>query len=428
MTEPYDAVEIIAATRDCIALTADQIRWWIDAYMRGVVTDPQMSAWTMAVYQRSLTDDETLALTIAMIDSGERLDLSSIDKPIADKHSTGGVGDKITLPLMPLVASFGVAVPQLSGRGLGHTGGTLDKLEAIPGWQANRTNAEMLWQLRTIGGIVCAAGSGLAPADKRMYALRDETATVAAVPLIASSIMSKKIAEGTDSLILDVKFGRGAFMHSQDEARVLASEMVRLGNAQDVQTRALLTRMDAPIGYAIGNGNEVAEALEVLSGGGPRDVVELTIALAEQMLEMAGVKDADCGEALRNGQAMDVWRAAVTAQGGNPDAPLPDPTAVQSVTATKAGYVSRLDAMAFGTAAWRLGAGRSVATDAVSMSAGITLAVAEGDFVNIGDKLYDVLIDDEARVARALEVLEDAVEIGDQPVSRRPRVAELIAP
>src|SRR5690349_9376132 len=332
MSESFDAVDVITTKRDRHELSDEQIRWVIDAYTRGVVADEQMSALAMAVLLNGMNRREIATWTAAMIASGERMDFSSLSRPTADKHSTGGVGDKITLPLAPLVAVFGVAVPQLSGRGLGHTGGTLDKLESVAGWQAALSNEAMLQQLEDVGAVICAAGSGLAPADKKLYALRDVTGTVEAIPLIASSIMSKKIAEGTGALVLDVKVGTGAFMKDLATARELASTMVRLGQDSGVTTIALLTDMNTPLGLAVGNAIEVAESVEVLAGGGPADVVELTVALAREMVALAGL-DTDPAEVLASGRAMDSWRAMVAAQGGDPDAALPPPRHRESVTA-----------------------------------------------------------------------------------------------
>ncbi|MET0303073.1 MAG: thymidine phosphorylase, partial [Microbacteriaceae bacterium] len=333
MTEPFDVVDLIRTKRDRGVLTTAEIDWLVDAYTRGYVADEQMSALTMAIFLNGMERDEIRDLTLAMIASGETLDFSGLSKPTTDKHSTGGVGDKITLPLAPLVASFGVAVPQLSGRGLGHTGGTLDKLESIPGWRAALGNDEFMSQLDSVGAVICAAGSGLAPADGKLYALRDITGTVEAIPLIASSIMSKKIAEGTASLVLDVKFGSGAFMQDPERSRELAETMVRLGTDAGVATRALLTNMNVPLGLTIGNANEVRESVEVLAGGGPADVVELTVALAREMLDLAGQPDADVEAALADGRAMDTWRAMIRAQGGDPDAALPEPSETHVVTA-----------------------------------------------------------------------------------------------
>src|SRR6266542_4983240 len=307
----FAAVEVIRTKRDGEALSDAQIDWVVDAYTRGVVAEEQMAALAMAILLRGMNAAEIARWTAAMIASGERLDLSTVERPTVDKHSTGGVGDKITLALTPLVAACGAAVPQLSGRGLGHTGGTLDKLESIPGFRSRLSNTEFLRQLREVGGVICAAGEGLAPADRKLYALRDVTGTVESIPLIASSIMSKKIAEGTASLVLDVKVGSGAFMKDVDRARELARTMVDLGAAHGVRTVALLTDMSTPLGLAVGNAVEVAEAVEVLAGGGPGDVVELTLALAREMLGLAGLPDADPRAALEDGRAMDTWRALV---------------------------------------------------------------------------------------------------------------------
>ena len=341
MVEPFDAVDLIRTKRDGGALSGDQLRWLVDAYTRGYVADEQMSAMTMAIFLNGMGSDEIRDLTLAMVASGDRLDFSGLAKPTTDKHSTGGVGDKITLPLAPLVATFGAAVPQLSGRGLGHTGGTLDKLESIPGWRAKLSNREFMDQLGSVGAVVCAAGADLAPADGKLYALRDITGTVEAIPLIASSIMSKKIAEGTAALVLDVKFGSGAFMQDPVRSRELAETMVRLGNDAGVATRALLTDMNVPLGHAIGNANEVRESVDVLGGGGPADVVELTVALAREMLDLAGIRDADVASALDDGRAMDTWRAMIRAQGGDPDAPLPVAKETHVVTAASDGVLVR---------------------------------------------------------------------------------------
>jgi thymidine phosphorylase len=412
-----DAIDVLRTKRDGGTLSADQIRWVIDAYTRGSVPDEQMSALLMAVFFRGMSPDELAVWTQAMIDSGERKDLSSLGRPTADKHSTGGVGDKITLPLAPLVAACGVAVPQLSGRGLGHTGGTLDKLESIPGWRAALSNQEFLAQLSSVGAVVCAAGDELAPADRKLYALRDVTGTVESIPLIASSIMSKKIAEGSSALVLDVKVGTGAFMKSEADARELARTMVELGAAHGVQTVALLTGMSTPLGLTAGNALEVRESVEVLAGGGPSDVVELTLALAREMLTCAGIGDVDPAEALRDGRAMDAWRAMITAQGGDPDAPLPVARETHVVTAPATGVVSRLDALAVGVAAWRLGAGRARKEDPVSAGAGIVLHAKPGDEVRAGEPLLELHADDPARFERALEALAGGYEIGGTPAA-----------
>ncbi|RAO30606.1 Thymidine phosphorylase [Micromonospora saelicesensis] len=392
-------------------LSDAQIDWVVDAYTRGVVADEQMSALAMAILLNGMTGPEIARWTAAMIASGERLDLSAVRRPTVDKHSTGGVGDKITLPLTPLVAACGAAVPQLSGRGLGHTGGTLDKLESIPGWRATVSNDEFIAQLDEVGAVICAAGAGLAPADRKLYALRDVTGTVEAIPLIASSIMSKKIAEGTGALVLDVKVGSGAFMKSVDQARELARTMVELGGAHGVRTVALLTDMSTPLGLAIGNAVEVTESVEVLAGGGPADVVELTLALAREMLDAAGLPDADPAAALRDGRAMDSWRAMIRAQGGDPDAPMPTAAEVEVVRAERDGYVAAVDAYAMGVAAWRLGAGRARKEDPVSVPAGVVLHKRPGDEVRAGDPLYELRADDAARIPAALTEAANAVRI-----------------
>jgi thymidine phosphorylase len=412
--EAFDAVDLIHTKRDSGELSTPQIDWLIDAYTRGYVGDEQMAAMTMAIFLNGMTRREIKDLTMAMIASGERMSFDGLGKPTTDKHSTGGVGDKITLPLMPLVATFGAAVPQLSGRGLGHTGGTLDKLESIPGWRANLTNQEMFDQLRDVGGVICAAGSGLAPADGKLYALRDITGTVEAIPLIASSIMSKKIAEGTGALVLDVKFGSGAFLKDIEKSRELARTMVDLGRDAGVATSALLTNMNVPLGLAIGNANEVRESVEVLAGGGPADVVELTIELAREMLALAGKTDVDVEAALKDGRAMDKWRETIRAQGGDPDAPLPVAKETHTVVADRDGVLVEQQALPFGIAAWRLGAGRARKQDPVQHAAGVDLHAKPGDTVRAGDPLFTLSADEPARFERALEALEGAYRIGDQ--------------
>jgi thymidine phosphorylase len=421
-------VDVIATKRDGGVLSDAQIDWVVDAYTAGRVADEQMSALAMAILLRGMTGGEIARWTGAMIASGERLDLSGVGRPTVDKHSTGGVGDKITLPLTPLVAACGAAVPQLSGRGLGHTGGTLDKLETIPGFRVTLGNDEFLAQLRSVGAVVCAAGSGLAPADRKLYALRDVTGTVEAIPLIASSIMSKKIAEGTGALVLDVKVGSGAFMKSREAARELARTMVDLGTAHGVTTVALLTAMDTPLGRAVGNALEVTESLEVLAGGGPADVVELTLALAREMLAAAGLDGVDPADALADGRAMDSWRAMVRAQGGDPDARLPSAPERELVRAPRDGYVSTVDAYAVGVAAWRAGAGRARKEDAVSAGAGVLLHRRPGDAVRSGDVLCELRADDAPRLAAAVESIRGAVTVADAPPRPGPLVLERVTP
>ena len=407
-----DAVTLIRAKRDGNRLADDDISWLFKAYARGEVADEQMSALLMAIYFRGLDGAELRTWTAAMIASGDRLDLSALRKPTVDKHSTGGVGDKVSLILAPLVASCGAAVPQLSGRGLGHTGGTLDKLESIPGFRTGLTPAQTLAVLARAGCVICAAGSGLAPADRRLYALRDVTGTVESIPLIASSIMSKKIAEGTSALVLDVKVGTGAFMTDLDRARELAETMVALGAEHRVRTSALLTRMDTPLGRAVGNAVEVAESVRALQGDGPADLMEVTLALARQMLALAGL-DADPAAAIEDGRALAAYRAMVTAQGGDPDAPLPQAAHTRVLAAAEAGWVTRLDALKVGTAAWRLGAGRARKEDQVSAAAGIICLAKPGEEVRAGQPVLELRADDEERFAPALAALAGAVTIGD---------------
>ena len=429
MTEPFAAVEIISAKRDSVELTDPQIDWIVDAYTRGVVADEQMSSLLMAILLNGMNMREISRWTDAMINSGERMNWSALSRKTADKHSTGGVGDKITLPLAPLVAACGGAVPQLSGRGLGHTGGTLDKLESIPGWRASLTNDEMLKVLQDCGAVICAAGAGLAPADKKLYALRDVTGTVPAIPLIASSIMSKKIAEGTSALILDVKTGSGAFMSDPLKARELAQTMVELGTRAGVNTRALITAMDVPLGLTAGNALEVRESVEVLAGGGPADIVELTLVMAREMLDAAGIKATmDPADALKNGAAMDVWRQMISAQGGDPDAKLPVAREQHVVTAESSGEIIEMNAMAVGISAWRLGAGRSRQGEAVQAGAGIEIHAKPGEQIKAGDPLFTLHTDESPRFERALEVLQGAVRISStgEKVERLPLILEKI--
>ncbi|MBW8750504.1 MAG: thymidine phosphorylase [Propionibacteriales bacterium] len=426
MTEAHDAVEVIVAKRDGGDLSDSQIDWVVDAYTGGSVTDEQMSALAMAILLNGMDRREIARWTAAMIASGERMDFSSLSRPTADKHSTGGVGDKITLPLAPLVAACGVAVPQLSGRGLGHTGGTLDKLESIPGWRASLSNEEMLAQLEGVGAVICAAGAGLAPADKKLYALRDVTGTVEAIPLIASSIMSKKIAEGTGSLVLDVKVGTGAFMKELDLARELAETMVALGTDAGVRTVALLTDMSTPLGLTAGNALEVRESVEVLAGGGPADVVELTLALAREMLAGAGREDVDPAEVLSSGAAMDSWRAMISAQGGDPDATLPTAREQHVVTAPASGVLTRLDAMAVGLASWRLGAGRAKLGDGVQAGAGVEWHARPGDTVTEGQPLLTLHTDEPERFDRALASLDGGFDISEAAYHPTPLVLDRI--
>ena len=421
----FSVVDLICAKRDGLALRPDEIAWFIDGYTSGRIPDEQASAMLMAIYFQAMEPDELATWTQAMIDSGERLDLSGLEHPTVDKHSTGGVGDKVSLVLAPLMAACGAAVPQLSGRGLGHSGGTLDKLEAIAGWRASLSNAEILSQLADVGAVICAAGAGLAPADRRIYALRDVTGTVPSIPLIASSIMSKKIAEGTGALVLDVKVGSGAFMKTHALARQLAEAMVSLGESHGVRTAALLTGMDTVLGLTAGNALEVRESVETLAGGGPADLVEVTLALAREMVELAGL-DADPAEVLASGAAMDVWRAMIAAQGGDPDGELPWAPVVETVNAPADGVLGRLDALAVGIAAWRLGAGRARKEDPVSPTAGVVCRAAEGDSVRAGEPLLELHTDDESLLPGALAALEGGFEIVAEAGPRRPLVLDRV--
>ena len=430
LIEAYSATEIIAAKRDHRVLNDSQIDWVVDAYTRGEVADEQMSALLMAILLNGMELREISRWTDAMINSGERMNWSALSRPTVDKHSTGGVGDKITLPLAPLVAACGAAVPQLSGRGLGHTGGTLDKLESIPGWRASLSNQEMLEVLQDCGAVICAAGAGLAPADKKLYALRDVTATVEAIPLIASSIMSKKIAEGTSALVLDVKTGGGAFMSDPKKASELAHIMVGLGERAGVKTLALVTAMDIPLGLTVGNALEVRESVEVLAGGGPADIVELTVILAREMLDIAGIKGADPEQALKNGKAMDVWRRMIGAQGGDPDAKLPRAKENLEVYADSSGTILTMDAMKVGHAVWRLGAGRSRQGEVVQAGAGIEIHAKPGDFIQKGAPLFTLHTDTPHAFERAQESLINCVIIGNLPsngkIDRLPLIIERI--
>jgi len=423
--EPMSAVDVIRTKRDGGRLSDEAIDWVVDAYTRGVVADEQMSALAMAIFLNGMDATETARWTRAMVNSGERLVLSS-SRPTVDKHSTGGVGDKITLPLAPLVAACGAAVPQLSGRGLGHTGGTLDKLESIPGWRAQLSTSEIRAQLETVGAVICAPTSGLAPADRKLYALRDVTATVESIPLIASSIMSKKIAEGAEALVLDVKTGSGAFMRRLDDARALAQALVSIGIDHGLRITALITDMTVPLGNAIGNALEVAESVEVLRGGGPSDIIELTVALAREMLSLAGISGVDPAEVLASGQAYDTWLAMITAQGGDPDASLPRPTHVHVIESPADGVLSTLDAYALGVAAWRLGAGRARKEDPVQAAAGILCHAKPGDEVHAGQPILELHTDTPEAVPGALAALAGGFTIAGAAAESRPLIIETI--
>ncbi len=424
-----DVLDVIRTKRDGDTLSDEQVRFFVEGYTAGTIADEQAAALCMAILLRDMAPEELATWTQAMIDSGERLDLSSVGRPTVDKHSTGGVGDKVSLVLAPLVAACGAAVPQLSGRGLGHTGGTLDKLEAIPGWQATLSTDQVVPQLRNVGAVICAASEALCPADRKLYALRDVTATVEAIPLIASSIMSKKIAEGTESLVLDVKVGSGAFLPELDRARRLAETMVSLGQAHGVRTVALITDMESPLGRACGNGVEVTESVETLGAGGPPDLVEVTLALAREMVALAGLDglDADPAAALADGRALGVWNAMIRAQGGDPSTELPVASVQHEVSAPSGGYLRRLDARAVGVAVWRLGAGRSRKEDPVSPTAGALCLRKPGDTVATGEPVLVLHADDPARLDGALAALDGAIEVGPEPPEPRPLIVDRIA-
>jgi thymidine phosphorylase len=418
--------DLIYVKRDGGVLTEEQIRWFINAFTKNEIPDEQAGSFLMAVFFQGLNKEELSVWTDAMIKSGEILDLSSVGKPTVDKHSTGGVGDKISLPLCPLVASFGAAVPQLSGRGLGTFGGTLDKMESVSGFNITLSNEKMIQQLKDVGVFITAAGAGLAPADRKMYSFRDVIGTVECIPLIASSIMSKKIAEGTQSLVLDVKAGRGAFMKDFSKAKQLAETMVEIGNKAGVKTVALITQMDTPLGNAVGNALEVSESIDVLNGKGPQDVIEITLALAKEMLQLAGINK-DPATGLKDGTALQVWKKMIVAQGGNPDIEIPVAKQKENVVATQSGYITDLDAYAIGLSAWRLGAGRAKKEDAVSKTAGIICLAKEGDYVEKDQPVLELHIDDSSRLPLAKEALKNAFTIGAEPREKRKIVLERIS-
>ena len=418
--------DLIYAKRDGGVLTEEQIRWFINAFTKNEIPDEQAGSFLMAVFFQGLNKEELSVWTDAMIKSGEILDLSSVGKPTVDKHSTGGVGDKISLPLCPLVASFGAAVPQLSGRGLGTFGGTLDKMESVSGFNITLSNEKMIQQLKDVGVFITAAGAGLAPADRKMYSFRDVIGTVECIPLIASSIMSKKIAEGTQSLVLDVKAGRGAFMKDFSRAKQLAETMVEIGNKAGVKTVALITQMDTPLGNAVGNALEVSESIDVLNGKGPQDVIEITLALAKEMLQLAGINK-DPATGLKDGTALQVWKKMIIAQGGNPDIEIPVAKQKENIVATQSGYITDLDAYAIGLSAWRLGAGRAKKEDAVSKTAGIICLAKEGDYVEKDQPVLELHIDDASRLPLAKEALKNAFTIGAEPKEKRKIILERIS-
>ncbi|MBS4728966.1 thymidine phosphorylase [Mycobacterium sp. SM1] len=430
MLVSFDAPTVIRTKRDGGRLSDAQIDWVIDAYTRGRVAEEQMASLLMAIFLRGMDYGEIARWTAAMVASGDRLDFTDLrrdGKPLAtvDKHSTGGVGDKITLVLVPVIAACGGAVPQAAGRGLGHTGGTLDKLESIAGFTASLSNQQVRQQLRDLGAAIFAAGR-LAPADAKLYALRDITATVESLPLIASSVMSKKLAEGAGALVLDVKVGRGSLLNSEARSRELAHTMVRLGAAHRVPTRALLTDMTCPLGASAGNALEVAEALEVLAGGGPPDVVELTLRLAGEMLEITGIEGRDPAQTLRDGTAMDVFRALVAAQGGDLSVPLPIGACSETVTADRSGTMGNIDAMAVGMTVWRLGAGRARPGERVQPGAGIRIHRRPGEPVMAGEPLFTLYTDTPERFGAAMAALDGAWSVGATPPPRRPLIIDRI--
>ena len=420
----FDAVQLIVEKRERGELSTEGINWLVENYTNGVVADYQMSAMTMAILLNGMSRREIKDLTMAMIASGERLDYSGLGRPTADKHSTGGVGDKVSLHLAPMVAACGVAVPMISGRGLGHTGGTLDKLESIPGFRVNLTMAEYRAELEAIGLSLIGQTAELAPSDKKLYALRDVTATVECIPLICGSILAKKLAEGIDVLVLDVKFGRGAFMKEKSQARELALALVSVATAMGKPTRAILTAMDQPLGRAVGNALEVAESIECLKGRGPADTMEVTYALAEQMLVLAGVAQtatearAALALSISSGAALEKFRAMITAQGGDArviDEPvrLPQAKFKVALTATRAGFVQEVDAMGVALAALRLGAGRVKAADDVDHAVGFSELVKVGEPVAAGATLGVIHANDADALAAAKVTLAQAIRVGE---------------
>ncbi len=429
----FSAVDLIGLKRDRKTLPDDGIRWLIDAYTRDEVADYQMSAMAMAIVLNGLDRRELATWTEAMLTSGDVLDFSDIPIPKIDKHSTGGVGDKISIPLAPLVAACGIAVPMMSGRGLGHTGGTLDKLESIEGF-TTRINKERFRSILEAHNLVLAGQSEtMVPADRKLYGLRDASGTVPSIPLISSSIMSKKLSEGLDGLLLDVKTGSGAFMQTLEDARELANTMVGIGEASGVDTVALITSMDQPLGNEVGNANEIAESIAVLNGSGPADVTELTLEFGTVMLELGGIPDAkpQLEEAIANGSALEKLKDVARAHGGDPsmiDDPslLPVAPHVESITAPASGYVTKCDALAVGLSTTRLGAGRERQEDEINHGVGVTIHAKLGDEVRAGDPLATVRFSDPVRWESQRDHLASAWEIGDQRPSLSPLIIERI--
>jgi pyrimidine-nucleoside phosphorylase len=414
-------LEVIGGKRDGREHSAEEIDFLISGYLRGDIPDYQMAAWLMAVCIRGMTRAETLALTRAMVSSGEVLDLSGIAGVKVDKHSTGGVGDKVTLIAAPLAAACGVKVPKLSGRALAHTGGTLDKLESVPGLTVDLDPERFIRQVRQIGIAIAAQSPHMVPADKLLYALRDVTATVPSVPLIASSVMSKKIAAGADAIVLDVKFGRGAFMPDLDAAVELASEMVQLGEGAGRRTVALVTAMDNPLGRSVGNALEVEEALRALEGEGDEELLEVSLRVAGEMCRLAGVT-ADAGRVLRSGAGRETFVRMLTAQGGRLEEGLPVAPVQMPITAPAAGYVESIDALAVGLAALELGAGRSRKEDKVDHAAGLVIQAPVGAHVRGGEPLVTVHARSRELVDRVVPRLEKAWRLSATEVRRPPHV------
>jgi pyrimidine-nucleoside phosphorylase len=422
----YSMPELIGTKREGGTLTADELAWIIAGYTADRIPDYQLAAFLMAIIFRGLNDDELAAWTDAMLHSGDVLDLSRTPMPKVDKHSTGGVGDKISIPLAPLVTACGVAVPMMSGRGLGHTGGTLDKLETIPGFRTRLDPEEFAGQLDELGLVLAGQSETLVPADRRIYALRDASGTVPAIPLIASSIMSKKLAEDLDGLVLDVKIGSGAFMKDVESGTRLAQTMVGIGRSYDTPVVGFLTDMDQPLGTEVGNANEVIESIDILRGDGPPDTTELTLRLGEEMLILGGVASdrvearARLEEAVTSGSGLDVFARVIEAQGGNPavlDDPslLPSANRVHTVIADRRGYVARCDALAVGRAAVRLGAGRQAKEDDIDPGVGITIHAKAGDAVAPGDALGTVRYNTEGQLEGCLGILNTAWVVSDEP-------------
>jgi pyrimidine-nucleoside phosphorylase len=431
----FGMVELIGRKRDGEELGPDELRWIIEQYTADSIPDYQMSSFLMAVVLNGMTAAELGPWTEAMLHSGEVVNLDHVVAPKIDKHSTGGVGDKVSIPLAPMVAACGVAVPMISGRGLGWTGGTLDKLETISGFRTALDPAEFITIVEDHGLVMAGQSETMVPADRRIYALRDVSGTVPSIDLISSSIMSKKLAEGIDGLILDVKVGSGAFMKDVEHARTLAETMVAIGASHETEVVAFLTDMDQPLGTAIGNANEVRESIDVLQGGGPDDLVELTYRLAEEMLLTGGIETdradarARLTEAVRSGAAMDKFRDVVIAQGG--DAAVLDDVSLlpvagheQVILAPEAGYVTRVDALAVGVASVRLGAGRQAKTDIIDPAVGFELIAKRGDVVAAGDPLARIAYNDRVKLEAASGLLASAWEIGETPPDPVPLVVD----